>query len=187
MSLGLAIKWFFKILSQGEAAFREAPGVAAATPAAEGAAAAQAPAPVVAPPAAPKPAFQASTEPAIQMLALLQKEGRLLDFLMEDVSGFSDAEIGAAVRDIHRGCRKALEAQCRLRRVVPEEEGAAITVPAGFDPSAIALEGAVSGAPPFRGAVLHRGWYVEEIKLPTVPAAADPRVVAPAQVEVSGR
>src|SRR5207253_6846543 len=36
---------------------------------------------------------------AVQLLAILQREGRLLDFLQEDVDGYADAQIGAAVRD----------------------------------------------------------------------------------------
>lgn len=174
MHLGLAFSWFFKILSQGESAFAEAPVK---------------PPPPVAAPAAPapvaKPIFVASPAPAVQMLGLLQKEGRLIDFLQEDVSGFSDDEIGAAVRDIHRQCRATLQKVAKLRRVMPGAEGAAVTVPAGFDPSAIELQGNVTGSAPFRGKLVHGGWYVEELKLPTAPESADPMVVQPAQVEVS--
>ncbi|MBI1290794.1 DUF2760 domain-containing protein [bacterium] len=163
----LALRAFFRVLFQGE------PPVSMPV----------APAPAVAPPA-PAPAFAHSTEPAIQLLALLQKEGRLMDFLREDIGSYKDAEIGAAVRDIHRGCRSVLERHATLRAVVTQKEGQSIDVPAGFDPSQIALQGNVSGAGPFRGTVAHPGWYVEALKLPTVPPGADPKVVAPAQVEV---
>jgi hypothetical protein len=162
----LALRAFFRVLFQGDTPQPVAPPVAAA------------------PPPAPAPVFVQSTDPAVQLLALLQKEGRLIDFLREDIASYKDAEIGAAVRDIHRGCRAVLERQVKLRPMVPEKEGQAIRVPAGFDPSQIALQGNVSGAGPFSGTVAHPGWYVEELKLPTVPPSADPKVVAPAQVEV---
>jgi hypothetical protein len=167
MHLTTAITWFFKILSKGEAAFEEAP-----RPAREAAPA--------------KPAFATSPAPAVQLLGLFQKEGRLIDFLQEDVSAFSDAEIGAAARDIHRGCRETLNKYLKLRRVLPGAEGTRVTVPAGFDPSAIELQGNVTGTPPHNGTLVHGGWYVEEIKLPAVPATADPNVAMPAQVEVAG-
>ncbi len=167
MRLFTAISWFFKILAKGDAAFAEAPTAAAP--------------PVEAPKAV---VFTASAEPAVQLLGLLQKEGRLVDFLQEDISGFSDAEIGGAVRDIHRGCKKVLAERVVLRRVLKEGEGAAVTVPSGFDASTIALQGNVAGAGPYKGTVLHGGWYADEVKLPTVPPGADAKVVAPAQVEV---
>lgn len=164
MRLFTAIAWFFKILAKGNRAFADAPAI-------EGEA---------------KPEFRTSSEPAIQLLGLFQKEGRLVDFLKEDIASFPDADIGAAVRDIHRGCRKVLDERLTLRRVLDDAEGAAVTVPEGFDPSAIELQGNVAGNPPYNGSLIHGGWYVEEMKLPTVPEGADPKVAAPAQVEVRG-
>lgn len=181
MHLGLAISWFFKLLSQGEAAFAEAPGRPAVAPAAPAPSAPLAPVPAP----APKPVFTASPAPAVQMLGLLQKEGRLIDFLQEDVSGYSDEEIGAAVRDIHRQCRATLSKVAKLRRVLPGAEGSTVSVAEGFDPSQIELQGNVAAKAPLRGRLLHGGWYVEELKLPTAPESADPMVVQPAQVEVS--
>jgi hypothetical protein len=164
MRLFTAIAWFFKILFKGNAAFAETPRVEGAV--------------------AEKPVFSASPAPAVQLLGLLQKEGRLVDFLQEDVSGYSDAEIGAAVRDIHRGCRETLQKYMTLRRVMEGTEGAPVTVPEGFDPSAIELQGNVAGKAPYTGTLVHGGWYVEELKLPTIPASADAKVAMPAQVEV---
>ncbi len=165
MRLFTAFTWFFKILAKGDAAFAEAPVAAAA-------------------PEAPKPVFAKSSNPAVQLLSLLQKEGRLVDFLHEDIAAFSDAEIGAAVRPIHAGSRRALLAAVPLSRVATEAEGSPITLPAGFDPSCFELQGNVSGAAPYRGTLVHGGWIAGQLKLPTVPAGADPTVVAPAQVEV---
>ncbi len=162
MGLGAAIRWFFKILREGE----PAPAAASA-------------------PAAPPPVFMPSKEPALQLLALFQKEGRLLDFLMEDISAYSDAEIGAAARELHAGCRKALLERAAPEPVLSESEGAEVTLPEGFDASAIRVMGEVSGRAPFRGVVRHRGWRVRELRLPTVPPGADPAVIAPAEVELT--
>jgi len=169
MRLFTAISWFFKILAKGDAAFAEAPSAA--------------PAPAAAP-AEQKPTFTYSKEPAIQLLGLLQKEGRLVDFLMEDVSNFSDAEIGGAVRDIHRGCRKVLQTQMNLKRIAPVADGGSTEIPAGYDPSHYSLRGNVSGSGPFRGTVVHGGWIASELKLPTVPPGGDPNVVYASEVEV---
>jgi hypothetical protein len=123
--------------------------------------------------------------PALRLLAVLQREGRLLDFLLEPIDAYSDAQIGAAVREIHRKCREALEKMMVLEKVLPKEEGEEVTVEAGFDPSAIRLSGAVSGQPPFRGTVKHPGWRVRELRLPATPEGQDLRVVMPAEVEVA--
>ena len=121
----------------------------------------------------------------LRLLALLQREGRLLDFLMEDVQPYTDAQIGAAVRDIHRNSRKALQDHLVLEPVLRETEGATVTVPVGFDPSAIRLTGNVTGQPPFTGALRHHGWRVREIKLAPPAAGQDAFVVQPAEVELA--
>jgi hypothetical protein len=134
--------------------------------------------------AEPEKPAKPSGEPLL-LLALLQREGRLLDFLLEDVQGYSDAQIGAAVRDIHRGCRAALTEHLTLSPVLSGEEGATTTVSPGFDPSAIRLTGNVTGQPPFTGTLRHHGWRVAEIKLAKAPSGADPFVVQPAEVELA--
>lgn len=141
------------------------------------------PAPVVeaaAPPARPEP--KKPTGEPLRLLALLQREGRLLDFLLEDISGYTDAQIGQAVRDIHRGCKKAIDEHLTLERIMAGEEGQSVTVPVGFDPGAIRLTGNVTGQPPFTGTLQHHGWRVKEIRLPEVAAGRDHFVVAPADV-----
>jgi hypothetical protein len=120
---------------------------------------------------------------ALAMLALLQREGRLIDFLREDVAGFSDAEVGAAARVVHAGSRKVLQQYLALDPVLAEAEGANVTVPPGFDARRIRLTGNVTGQPPFRGTLKHHGWVATAVKLPPVPAL-DPRVIAPAEVEL---
>lgn len=121
---------------------------------------------------------------ALRLLAVLQREGRLLDFLMENIDGIGDAQVGAAVRNIHRHCQKALKDHLSLAAILPGEEDSTVTVPAKFDPSAVRLTGNVTGQPPFTGALRHHGWRVAELKLASPAAGADPMVVQPAEVEV---
>ena len=122
---------------------------------------------------------------AVQLLAILQREGRLLDFLQEDVDSYSDAQIGAAVRDIHRGCKKALAEHMPLEPVLREAENAQVRVDPGFDPSRIRLVGNVVGEPPFTGALRHHGWRIAKVVLPSPARGTDPSVVAPAEVELA--
>ena len=121
---------------------------------------------------------------ALQLLALLQREGRLIDFLEENVGAYSDAEIGGAARVVHEGCHKVLHEYLRLEPARTEAEGARLTLAAGFDPSAVRLTGNVVGQPPFTGTLMHRGWRVARITLPKLAEGHDVRVLAPAEVEL---
>lgn len=118
---------------------------------------------------------------AVAALAILQSEGRLLDFLSENIDEYGDEDIGAAVREVHRGCKKALHDHFTLVPVRSEAEEEMITVPEGYDPGEIRLVGNVVGRPPFSGTLKHRGWRVEEVRLPKV---TDAMVVTPAEVEI---
>jgi hypothetical protein len=120
----------------------------------------------------------------LAVLSLLQREGRLVDFLQEDMGAFSDAEIGAAARVVHAGCRKALSDHFGIEPALKESEGASINVPPGFDAQRIRLTGNVAGQPPFRGALKHHGWVVTSVRMPAVSGALDPRVIAAAEVEL---
>ncbi len=135
-----------------------------------------------APPRAAKPE-QPPEAAAVQLLAILQREGRLIDFLQEDIKAYDDAQIGAAVRAVHEGCRKVLAEHVTLAPVMDEAEGSTVTVEEGFDARAIRLAGHVEGDPPFTGALRHRGWRVAEIDLPELMQKKD-RIVAAAEVEV---
>jgi len=121
---------------------------------------------------------------ALALLALLQREGRLVDFLRESLDGFSDADIGAAARDVHRGCRKVLDQHLSLEPVMPGEEEAKVAVPKGFDPAEIRLIGEAKGEPPLRGTLRHHGWRVVDAKLPALAEGVDRMVIAPAEVEL---
>jgi hypothetical protein len=138
-----------------------------------------------APRPAPPPASAVNPDAAsLHVLALLQRDGRLIDFLSEDLTGFTDAEIGAAARTVHVGCRKVLDAYLELEPVYREQEGARITVAAGFDPAAVRVTGNVVGAPPFTGSLRHHGWRASRASFPPLPPAHDPRILAPAEVEL---
>jgi len=135
-------------------------------------------------PPLPVPEPRQSSEGAVQMLAALQREGRLIDFLQEDLSAYEDGQIGAAVRSIHMGCREILKEHMDIKPVFEEKEGSTVTIPAGFDTTAIRLTGNVTGNPPFRGALRHRGWKVERIRLPQSQEQKDHWILAPAEVEI---
>jgi hypothetical protein len=126
-----------------------------------------------------------SLDRAVQMLGLLQRDGRLVDFLEEDVSPYPDAQLGAAVRSIHTSCRQVLERYIKLEPIIASEEDQPVTVPVGFDPAAIKLVGNVAGEPPIRGLLRHRGWRVKEVTLPSLPLGSGRAILAPAEVEIS--
>ena len=164
MGLGLAFKCFWRALTSSEFCTKVQPIL---TPP---------------PPALPKP----NPEP-LRLITLLQREGRFIDFLQEDIQSYpvsANEQIGAAVRDIHKGCRKILQEHLTLEPVLAGEEQEPVTVAAGFDPSAVRLTGNVTGEPPFKGTLKHHGWRVKEVKLPPLPEGQDPFVVQPAEVEL---
>jgi len=133
------------------------------------------------PAAPPAPSWE---EGALGLLGVLQQEGRLLDFLEEDLGGYSDEQIGAAARGIHEGCRAVLRERLNLEPVVPQGEGEAVVIESGFDPAAIRLVGNVTGVPPYHGVLRHPGWRVKTATFPR-RQAVDPRVIAPAEVEIA--
>jgi hypothetical protein len=132
---------------------------------------------------AAKPAVE-PPDRAIQMLALLQRDGRLIDFLAEDVSSYPDSQLGAAVRTIHDSCRQVLDRYVKLEPVLLAEEDQPVTVQEGFDPAAVKLIGNVSGTAPIKGILRHRGWRVKEANLPSLAQGSGREIVAPAEVEV---
>ncbi len=135
-------------------------------------------------PAEPPKPLKPSGAP-LRMLALLQAEARLVDFLMEEIAGASDTQIGQAVREIHRKAQAALKRHAVIEPVLGGNEGENTTVPKGFDPSAVRVVGNVTGEPPFTGAINHPGWRVKELKLAPPPEGADEFVLQPAEVQVA--
>jgi uncharacterized protein DUF2760 len=181
--VSLAMGTFFAILGNRELAagvrrLRDGEGLA--------------PAPVSAPAPAPAPVAEAaapvlkeaSPVAALQLLGLLQRDARFIDFVEEDIARYSDTEIGAAARLVHDGCRGVLREHFTIRPVREEAEGSRVTLADGFDATAIRLTGNVVGSAPFHGSISHRGWKVEEVRLPRVAERHDATVIAPAEVEL---
>jgi hypothetical protein len=172
--LSIAFGTFFDVLGNAD--------LAAAVGALRRGEARAAPAPAA---PAPSPALRdTAPDSALQLLALLQREARLIDFVHESLGSYSDAQIGAAARLVHDGCAKVLREHFEIVPVRAEAEGSRITLPAGFDAAAVRLTGQVVGEPPFTGSLTHRGWRVGDVRLPQLAARHDTRVLAPAEVEL---
>jgi hypothetical protein len=185
--ISLAVGTFFSILGDGQFAaevLRLRNGGATAS-------GATAPAPTPAPAATAAPAPQAAPvikeatpDAALQLLGLLQRDARFIDFVEEDIRNYGDADIGAAARLVHEGCRATLREHFTIRPVRDEAEGSRVTLQEGFDASAIRLTGNVVGKAPFSGNISHRGWRVEEVRLPKLAESHNAKVIAPAEVEL---
>jgi hypothetical protein len=126
-----------------------------------------------------------SPDRAVQMLALLQRDGRLIDFLSEDITPYADAQLGAAIRSVHESCRQVLNRYVKLEPIIEAEEDKPIALPPGLDPASIKLIGNVTDQPPSRGVLRHRGWRVKDVELPALPPTSARTVVAPAEIEVA--
>jgi hypothetical protein len=121
---------------------------------------------------------------AVQMLALLQRDGRLVDFLMEDLTAYADVQIGAAVRDVHAGCRGSLSRYVTVAPVLGDPEGATVRVDGNADAARMKVVGNLAGSPPYAGVVRHRGWEATRVDLPPL-ATASRTIIAPAEIEVA--
>lgn len=183
--LSLAFGALFKTLGDAEFAARvrddgigPAPAPAPVTP--------PAPAPVAkpAPVVQPAPLRINTPDAALQLLSLLQREARLLDFAHENITVYSDSDIGAAARVVHAGCARVLREHFTIESVRPELEGARVTLPAGFDAAGVRLTGNVVGSAPFSGTLSHRGWRAADVRLPQLAEGHDARIIAPAEVEL---
>ena len=120
----------------------------------------------------------------LQLLALFQREGRLLDFLQEDIQQYDDAQIGAAVREVHDKCRTALNETVRLEPVLNYPEGSEVEIDDFYDPKEIKLTGKVKGKPPFKGILQHSGWKFTKVQLPPKKAMLNRKIISPAEVQV---
>ena len=172
----LAFGAFFSLLANADLAARYAALRDGTSPPPAPAAAAPAP--------SPTKLMEPSSDAALQLLALLQRDARLIDFVGEDLGAYADAQIGAAARLVHEGCAKVLRDHFSIVPVRDEAEGVRVTLAAGFDAAAVRLTGNVVGQAPFSGSLRHRGWRVTEVRLPRLAEGHDTRVVAPAEVEL---
>jgi len=121
---------------------------------------------------------------ALHLISLLQREGRLLDFFNEDLDQFKNEQIGAAVRKIHADCKSAMQKYIGPKPIMDQNEGENVTIEPGFDPSSIKMTGNVSGKPPFKGTLQHKGWRCSKFEMPSLSNVKDPNIIAPAEVEI---
>jgi hypothetical protein len=129
-------------------------------------------------------ALEKSTASGLFIFSALQREGRLIDFLQQDVAAFTDTDVGAAARVVHGGCKKVLDQYLTLKPVLPEGEGSVVSVPKGYDANRVRVVGNVVGEPPYRATLKHQGWVATEVRFPTLAPDLDARVLAPAEVEI---
>jgi Domain of unknown function (DUF2760) len=132
----------------------------------------------------PAPAPTAKTsDGALQILSILQRDSRLLDFLMEDVASYSDDQIGAAVRELHDQCRDSVSRYVKLEPVIDGVEGTFTRAPSK-DPNMVKFVGNVPATPPSGGTLRHKGWRAVKVDLPALAAKQDATILAPAEIEV---
>ena len=131
------------------------------------------------------PAARADAE-IVGFLAMLQEKGRLVDFLMDDINPYNDAQVGAAARVVHAGCRRVLQEHFEIHPLRTETEGSTVQVPAGYSADEYRLVGKIAGQAPFSGALVHRGWKTDMVKLPRLLSSVDGQLptIAPAEVEL---
>ena len=120
---------------------------------------------------------------AMQVLGILQRDSRIIDFLMEDISSYDDEQVGAAVREMHRTCRESLDRYLKLEPVIDGVEGTAVKL-AGMDPASIKLLGNVPPQPPSSGMLRHKGWKCRTVDLPAINPKMKTSVLQPAEVEI---
>ncbi|MGD8971093.1 MAG: DUF2760 domain-containing protein [Desulfobacterales bacterium] len=120
----------------------------------------------------------------LHLFSIMQREGRLMDFLAEDLDQYEDSQIGSAVRAIHAGCLQIVREYLDPRPIMAQAEGERVTVAADFDPGAIKLTGKVVGEPPFSGIIRHKGWQVGKVKLPKLSGRQNAEIIVPAEVEI---
>jgi Domain of unknown function (DUF2760) len=135
--------------------------------------------------ATPKPAAPVvkTADGALQLLAILQRDSRLIDFLMEDIAGYSDDQVGAAVRELHDQCRDAVSRYVTLQPVVDGVEGTFAQAPSK-DPNVVKFVGNVPATPPSGGILRHKGWRAAKVDLPALAGKQDAAIIAPAEIEV---
>ena len=176
MKIGLAFRCFFALLFGGELSAETITelGLTKRSPA-------PAPAPTKAAPAVP--VGRPTSDGALQFLGILQRDSRLVDFLMEDIRDYSDDQIGAAVRELHDQCRDAMGRYVTLAPVVDGVEGTFAKAPSN-DPNVVKFIGNVPATPPAGGTLRHKGWRAVKIELPALTGKQDATIVAPAEIEI---
>jgi hypothetical protein len=172
LKIGLAFRAFFNLLFRGELSDAVLADLGLTKKSA---------APVK--PAAPPAPARTTSDGALQFLGILQRDSRLVDFLMEDISAYADDQVGAAVRELHDQCRDALARYVTLQPVVDGVEGTFTKAPSK-DPNVVKFIGNVPAKTPDGGTLRHKGWRVSKIDLPALAAQQDATILAPAEIEI---
>jgi hypothetical protein len=123
----------------------------------------------------------------LHLMRLLQEKGRLVDFLMEDITSYQDNQVASAARVVHQGCRNLLQQYFEIASIHDAPEGAEIDLNGDFDRQRYRLLGSIPKADSYRGKVVHRGWQTKSIKLPRVQdeeESLNTNVISPVDVEV---
>ena len=170
----LAIRCFFNMLFQGELSPRTLIDLKLVR---------KGPVPAPSKAAAPPPPAPRASDGALQILAILQRDSRLVDFLMEDIASYSDDQVGAAVRELHDQCRDSLAQYVTLQPVIDGVEGTFAKTPSA-DPNLVKFFGNVPARPPAGGILRHKGWRAAKINLPALSAKQDAAIIAPAEIEI---
>jgi hypothetical protein len=136
--------------------------------------------------APPAPAVARADAEIVSFLAMLQEKGRLIDFLMDNINPYNDAQVGAAARVVHAGCKRVLQEHFRIHSLRTEDEGSTVRVPVGYAPDEYRLVGKIAGQAPFSGVLVHRGWKTDMVTLPQLLPSVSGHLpaIAPAEVEV---
>ena len=136
--------------------------------------------------APPAPAAASADAEIVSFLAMLQEKGRLVDFLMDNINPYNDAQVGTAARVVHAGCKRVLQEHFSIRPLRTEDEGSTVQVPAGYAPDEYRLVGKIAGQAPFAGVLVHRGWKTDMVKLPQLLPSTSGQLpaIAPAEVEL---
>jgi len=129
------------------------------------------------------------TGEAVQLLCLLQQKGRLVDFLMDDISGANAEDLSAAARVVHQGCREVFKDYCAFAPVRTEKEDSLVRIAADADMNEYKLLGDADGKPPYQGKLRHAGWKLTKLSLPRIKARKNGEwpPIQPAEVDVQAK
>jgi hypothetical protein len=174
LKIGLAFRCFFSLLFGGQLSDETITELGLTRRAVASAAPAK---------AAPVPVERPTSDGALQLLGILQRDSRLVDFLMEDISSYEDDQVGAAVRELHDQCRDAVARYVTLLPVIDGVEGTFVKAPGG-NANVVKFVGNVPATPPAGGTLRHKGWKAAKIDLPALTAKQDATIVAPAEIEI---
>lgn len=140
--------------------------------------------PAAAPPTPAQPIAPVRSD-AISLLSALQREARLLDLVTESLGGYSDAQIGAAAKEVLRDSGSVIERMFGLKPMTDVADGAELETPAKFDAAEYRLTGNVSGEGPFRGTVAHHGWKATKCDVPKWTGEnSSALIIAPIELEI---